>query len=68
MPLFAAALLLAGCTSAHQADEAAEKAQRAAAQEHADDAECQPYAVPPAGSRAAYNHCRDMLKSSRPAE
>jgi outer membrane biogenesis lipoprotein LolB len=66
MPLITAALLLFGCTSAqHQADEAAQKAKVAADQDQADDAECRPYAVPPAGSRAAYDKCRGMLKSSR---
>jgi outer membrane biogenesis lipoprotein LolB len=62
----AAALLLAACASAqHQADEAAQKAQRAAEQDKADDAECRGYKVPPAGSIEAYNQCRDMLKTSR---
>jgi outer membrane biogenesis lipoprotein LolB len=66
MPLIAAGLLLAACTSAQrQADEAAQKAQRAAEQDKADDAECRGYKVPPAGSIEAYNQCRDMLKSSR---
>ena len=61
-------LLLLCCSTQRQANDAAAAAERAKAQDQADDAECQPYAVPPAGSRAAYNHCRDMLKSSRPAQ
>jgi hypothetical protein len=66
IPLIAAALLLAGCASAQQrADEAAQKAKLAAEQEKADDAECKVYETPPAGSKEAYNHCREMLKSSR---
>jgi hypothetical protein len=68
-PFIAATLLLAGCSTAQQrADEAAQKAERAAAQNRADEVECRDYKVPPAGSTEAYNRCLDMLKRTRPEE
>jgi hypothetical protein len=33
-----------------------------------DDADCGVYETPPAGSREAYNRCRDMLNSARSDE
>jgi outer membrane biogenesis lipoprotein LolB len=61
---FSAVLLLAGCTTQQQAGEAAaKKAQRAAAQDQADDAQCRSYGTP-AGSDG-YEKCRRILAKGR---
>jgi outer membrane biogenesis lipoprotein LolB len=62
--LFSTCVLLAGCSTQHSASEtAAQKAQRAAAQDQADDAQCRRYDVVPGSD--AYAQCRTVLKKGR---
>lgn len=62
-------LLLAGCATQRQPSEAevreaaAKSAQRAAAQDKADDAQCRSYGTPP-GSEG-YARCRSILMKGR---
>jgi outer membrane biogenesis lipoprotein LolB len=62
--LCSAVLLLAGCTTRQQAGEAAaKKAQRAAAYDQADDAQCRRYGTLPGSD--AYVQCRNVLTRGR---
>jgi outer membrane biogenesis lipoprotein LolB len=57
-------LLLAACAAQRPASEiAAEKAQRAAAADAADDAQCRSYNTLPGSD--AYAQCRNVLKKGR---
>jgi outer membrane biogenesis lipoprotein LolB len=62
--LVAVFLLTAGCATQQQAAEAtAKKAQRAAAQDQADDAQCRSYGTPPGSD--GYEKCRRILTKGR---
>ncbi len=62
--LFCTVLLLAGCATQQQPGEAAaKKAQRAAIQDEADDAQCRSYGTPPGSD--GYVKCRRILAKGR---
>jgi hypothetical protein len=67
--LSACMLLFAGCAAERQSSEAevreatVKKAQRAAAQDKADDAQCRSYGVPPGSD--GYVRCRSILMKGR---
>jgi hypothetical protein len=62
-------LFLAGCATRHQPSEAevretaAKNAQRAAAQDKADDSQCKSYGTPPGSD--GYTRCRSILAKGR---
>jgi protein-tyrosine-phosphatase len=62
--LCAVGVLLVGCTGQQQASEAAaQKAQRMAAHDQADDTQCRSYGTSPGSD--AYAQCRSVLAKSR---
>jgi hypothetical protein len=67
--LLSVGVLLAGCSTQHQVSEAeardlvVKNAQRAAAQDKADDAQCRSYGTLPGSD--AYTKCRSILTKGR---
>jgi len=59
-------LVLLGCTTQHQANDAAAAAERARAQDQADDAQCRAMGIQPGSD--AFASCKDVLRKSHVGE